>query len=360
MATRRRTVFYLVLMAGIVVCVTVCIVLTAIKEGRPRINIANEVIDFGIIDGREPNTPKRVVFRIQDRGSGVLKLTRIYARCPCLEPRLDKDILSPGEMARPSVSVSVPSTIGQFRERISLFSNDQSNPVKHLVVKGFVHRDCYVLPESVVVNGLRLGEKRRIELDATGPVGDKSFAICEVSADDDKIRLCKVEKIGSMVESSRPVWQIVLTVTGRGRDAWEGTILVSTSSQNSALLEVPVNVSELPPVRADPPVVIFRCGPDNKAPTAQVALAANTPTPVAIVGIEKPNWVDLHVEPGVNSLPARLHLTMREVPDRIRFGTQDGVVLKLRDGLTKVRIPILILSTPAEPLSQRQGKPNEG
>ena len=40
---------------------------------------------------------------------------------------------------------------------------------------------------------------------------------------------------------------------------------------------------------------------------------------------------------------AKLHLTMREVSDKIKFGTQEGIVPKLGEGLGEVRIPILVL-----------------
>ncbi len=347
MASKRRNVLILVLIAGVVICVATCFVFVIAGSRDPKIDISPQVVDLGIIDCLKPNIPERITFKIRNLGTDVLKLTSIHFTCACSKPLLDKDVLLPGEVAQLSTRFAVPNRIGEFRKKISVHSNDPRDPVKEIVVKGFMHRPCYVLPDSIVVNNLREGEEQKIELEVTGPVGDRSFAIREVSAANDQVRSRKIEKIGTRAQSSRAVWRITLTVASRGTVAWEDTIRISTSSQESPLLEVPVKVRELPPVRVNPALVILRGSADNETLTARVEITANTSKPVKIIEIEKPDWVDLHVETDVNGLLAKLHLKMREVPDKIKSGTQEGIVLKLGEGLGEVRIPILVLPAPA-------------
>lgn len=354
MTSKQRNVLILVLIVGVLICVATGFVLQIAGSRGPKIDISPQVVDLGIIDCLKPNIPDRITFKIRNRGTDVLKLTSIHFACACFEPFLDKDILLSGEVAQLSMRFAVPTNrIGDFRKKISVHSNDPREPVKELVVKGFMHRPCYVLPDSIVVNNLREGEEHKIELEVTGPVGDRSFAIREVSAANDQVRSRKIEKIGTMAKSGRPVWRITLTVASRGTLAWEDTIRISTSSQESPFLEVPVKVRELPPVRVNPALVILRGVADNETLTERVEIASNTSRPVKIIEIEKPDWVDLHVETDLNSLLAKLHLTMREVPDKIKFGTQEEIVLKLGEGLGEVKIPILVLLAPAVTTSQQ-------
>jgi hypothetical protein len=62
-----------------------CALVRVARQDSPEIHIANEQIDIGTIDGvyRDPNRPERIEFEITNRGSGVLKLTRIHIGCPC-------------------------------------------------------------------------------------------------------------------------------------------------------------------------------------------------------------------------------------------------------------------------------------
>jgi hypothetical protein len=343
MAGKKRNVFVLMLIAGIVVCVTMGLVLKITGSGIPRIEVSPQVMDLGIIDCLEPNLPDRIKFEIRNRGTDVLNLTKIILACACSKTLLDKDVLLPGEVAHLSSRIAVPNRVGEFRKKILIQSNDPREPVKELVIKGRMHRPCYVLPDSIVVSNLCKGEEQEIKLEVTGPAGEKSFVIHEVSATNDEIQSQKIERIGIMIESGRPIWRISLTVASRGSIEWKDTIRISTSCQESPLLEVPVKVKELPHVKVYPALVIMRCSTDNETPTAQVEITTNTYKQATIIDIKKPDWIDVHVEHNDNNLPAKLKLMIREVNDIVKTSTQGEVVLKLGGELGEVRIPILVL-----------------
>ena len=343
MTTRRKRILYFSLLLGFSACVTVHVVSTAWSHRGPRIEIANQVVDLGIIDGMDPNVPERVFFRIRNGGSGVLKLTRLLIRCRCIEPRIDNDVLNPGEETKVSVGFQAPRKVGEFRETISLSSNDPHNPVMKLVIKGLVHRYCQVLPESVVVDDLRLGEERRVELEVMGPVGDGEFAVLDARADKKGIHLETIKKTGIVTELARSVWTVALIVTGRGERAWEGTILLSTSSGTIPSVDVPVTVRELPPVSASPAIAILRPHADGVTATVELEVTANTPVPVKVKDIAKPDWLDLSVEPDANNLPVRLCLTAKTTSSTLSMTLGNEIVLTLQGELPEVKIPVLLL-----------------
>ena len=132
MTCKKRKNFIIMLIAGIVICVTMGLVLKITGSGGPRIEVSPEVMDLGIIDCLEPNLPERIKFEIRNRGTGVLNLTKITFACSCSDPLLDKDVLLPGEVAHLSSHIAVPNRIGEFQKQILIHTNDPTNPVKKI------------------------------------------------------------------------------------------------------------------------------------------------------------------------------------------------------------------------------------
>jgi hypothetical protein len=343
MVLRQRALWCiaLVVVAGLSLCVLIGIA----QRDSPRIHIANEQIDLGTIDGAHPDPNKldRVQFEISNRGSGVLRLTRVHVSCACLEPRLERVSLPAGQTATLSVRVAIPVAVGEFREKVRLFSNDKKRPVKELLVRGYVHRACYVLPQAVSVTGLRLGETRTVELEVTGPDAEAAFEIRQVSAKNKEVEVGAIEKAPTVAYASRQAWRVRLTIASRSLDSWEDVIAISTSSEEAPLLEVPLKVQELALVSVEPGVVVLRDQPDGMMPKATVQVSANTGAPIAIAHIEKPDWLDVCTEPNDGSLPARLFLTANGKFDTMRMVVDARISLILQKGGRKVEVPVLFL-----------------
>lgn len=353
---RRFIVLFSILVIVVFVYVTKYMIYYTNRYHGPRIEIDNQLINLGTIEiGKDDsNNLRHINFKIRNSGSDVLKLTTIRFSCTCIEHDLDKDILMPGELAQLNLGIRITHRIGEFQEHILLYSNDKSVPVTKLIVKGFVDRDCYILPESLSINRLCIGEKRRVELEVSGPVNNNAFEVLEVNTINKQIQLLKTEKIGTLTGTSRCIWKIVLSVESRSIETWKDIISVSTNIKESPLLELPIKVNELSLVNLEPAVVIFRPGTDETDQRAQVEITSNVSQNLKIIDIEKPDWINLNMEPDGNSIPVKLHLTMIDFPDIMNFNKQEGIILKLGDGLGEVRIPILVL-----PSSETDVKLNE-
>ena len=209
------------------------------------------------------------------------------------------------------------------------------------MIKGIVHRYCDILPRSLAIDHLRLGEERRVTVEIVGPVGDELFAVQNAQVKGEKIRVETIRKTRSVAQLARSVWTVALIVTGRGETDWEDTVVLSTSSDKARSVEVPLIVRELPPVRASPAVAILRPTANGVTPGVEVEIATNASVPVKVSGIAKPDWLDLSIEPDVNSLPARLCLTARSTSDTLKTSGSE-IVLMLQGGLPKVKIPVLL------------------
>ncbi len=344
------TFSFLLVIAG----VTIYLIYQSIRYHGPQIDIDSQVVDLGTIEtGKaDSNDLRHITFKIRNSGSDVLRLTNIRFSCTCIEHHLDKDILMPGELTQLNLGLRIPHRIGEFQEHILLCSNDKSVPVTKLIVKGFVDRDCYVLPEALAINRLYIGEKRRVELEVTGPVDKRYFTVNKVTANCKEIQLLKAEKMGTSTGTSRCIWKIILFVESRGIETWEDIIKVSTNIKESPLLEIPIKVNELSPVSFDPVVVIFKLDTEEKEQRVQVEITANIALTMKIIDIEKPDWINLDFETHNNSIPTKLYLTMKYVPDIIK-SNQNGIILKLGDGFGEVRIPILLLPNPESVVSNK-------
>jgi hypothetical protein len=343
---------------AVIGALSLCALIAIPSRDRPRIHIASEEIDLGVIDGAppDPNRPDRVQFEVSNRGSGVLRLTRVHAGCACLEPRLERVSLLPGQTGTLSVRLAVPVAVGEFREKVRLYSNDDKHPVKELLVKGYVHRACYVLPPAVSVAGLRPGETRAVELEVTGPDADASFTVRAVTAKNKEVVIGTIERILVSMAASRATWRVRLAVAARALDSWEDVITVSTSSREAPLLDVPLKVQELAPVCIQPAAAVLRGQMDGTILKATIQVSANKDAPIAIARIEKPDWLDVGAEPNDGSLPTRLFLSPNG-----RFGSMNSVVdarisLVLQKGGRKVEIPVLFLPTRTGSAPQDQSR----
>jgi hypothetical protein len=313
------------------------------RQRIPLLAVDREVVDLGTINVRDSNLPRRIRFEVMNHGSGVLKLIHVDASCACFQPRLEKDTLLPGETTQLSVRLAIPNRLGAFTESMTLVSNDPRRAITRLTIRAVLDADSFVLPESLVVDNLRFGEQRRIDLEVTGPPHDDSFCVHEVSASNGLVARYAVEKAATVPESRRATWRICLTVAPRGAGTWEDTIEVSTTDHVHPVLKVPVKVTELPLVQCDPPIVILRRRAGEGVLTAEVSITSCLSAKIPLVRVEKPPWLAVRPDRGVHELPTKLLLTAHGESSTLEYGMQGLVLLVLGENLPPVRIPVLLL-----------------
>jgi hypothetical protein len=152
------------------------------------------------------------------------------------------------------------------------------------------------------------------------------------------------------------LWRIELSVSGHGTDLWQDTINIKTSNKESPLLEVPIKITEMPRVRIKPTLVVLRRRADHTAPSAQVEITAYGSTPVSIVNVRKPDWIELDIEPYADNSTAKLYLTLTEMYHTINPSGSGKIVLELAEGLGEVTISVIVIAAPANVVSQLRGK----
>jgi hypothetical protein len=131
-------------------------------------------------------------------------------------------------------------------------------------------------------------------------------------------------------------------VRPRGDDRWEDTLTVATTSAEYPVLQVPMQVRELPPLWLKPAVVVVRASDGVEAMVADVKVAQTGPVPVKITGFQAPEGVGVQMESDELGLPTMLHITCRQPANSIGLAA-NAIQLKLDGNARDLRLPIVFV-----------------
>jgi len=107
--------------------------LTSSCFSQPKLEIeGGDTYDWGKINPK--GQPLTAQIRFFNRGTDTLKITEVKPGCGCTTAPLDKNNIEPGGYATLSVTLKVSSD-GPVSKSITIRSNDQSMPVKYLILK---------------------------------------------------------------------------------------------------------------------------------------------------------------------------------------------------------------------------------
>ena len=101
---------------------------TNVDDKKPRIEVTPAFYDFGDI----PYEKVEYNFSVNNKGRGILEITRISTSCGCTKGTIDKELISSGETANLLVSID-PNLMeediaGKIERTVYIKSNDPDNP----------------------------------------------------------------------------------------------------------------------------------------------------------------------------------------------------------------------------------------
>lgn len=114
-----------------------------------------ELHDFGVM---APDTKGEKSFRIRNVGQGPLRLRLGASTCKCTLGELDKEELAPGEQTVVTLSWTTKQGVRDFAQSAQVLTNDPSNTVIDMKIKGRVISDFEVVPETWAFNDIATGE----------------------------------------------------------------------------------------------------------------------------------------------------------------------------------------------------------
>jgi hypothetical protein len=145
----------------------------------PRITFPETVYDFGVMWQDQEVTHE---YAFTNTGKSALKINTVTSSCGCTAALPSKKEFSPGE----SGTIKATFHSGRYRDRVTKhITVDSADPVQPRVVltlTGIVKAELDVLPSSLYIGSLRIGESTE-RLVTLSPVEVKKFTILEVKAD---------------------------------------------------------------------------------------------------------------------------------------------------------------------------------
>jgi len=311
------------------------------KRAGPKLFIKNPLINLGLMD-REVKT-RKISFELENRGSSQLVFSKIQAGCPCLNANLGKTSLAPGEKTTLTASVPTLNIIGEYKDAIYLYCNDPDRKVTKLTIKGFMESHWSVLPDKLSLSNLLPDGVVDTTLTVLGPVNDTEFKIKNVFSSAPEIKIAGIKHVGSVRSRNQAKWEVGLIVHGRGQSSWKEHINIATTNKKKPTCKVPIHVSEIKPVIAEPRLIILTPGQNNTI-VKEVNIISNRPnTPLEIASIRCPKWIRSK-QIGNKEQPAnkiRIQLTARvKAPSKL---TRDKIMIEFTNG-DSVEIPVIVLS----------------
>jgi hypothetical protein len=234
------------------------------KENQPRIFCEEPTFDFGSRDASETVDH---TFVLTNTGTADMEIKRVQAACGCTTAELEKKVVPPGESSRISAKLSLAGRGGELQKPILIESNDPTNPVLQLVMKGVVGADFEITPTTMVLR------KDSPEAPSTASVIVKS------------LKNEKFEIIGAKSESGKLIvrwdkfpdedaFQLTANCEGQFQPGQYGDkIIVETNHPRKTQLEVGVIVIVPTPVVVAPMKIVLDS--QSQAPVSRTIILKN-------------------------------------------------------------------------------------
>lgn len=99
-----------------------------------KIQFAQEEIDYGTI---EHGAYGRRVFEFTNVGNAPLVISNVSTSCGCTTPYWPKEAIAPNAKGHLEVQYDT-KRVGPFKKTITIYSNDPTQPIKSLRIKGVI------------------------------------------------------------------------------------------------------------------------------------------------------------------------------------------------------------------------------
>jgi hypothetical protein len=232
-----------------------------------------EMIDLGTFRERTELTG---VIPVRNAGSKPLWVEEISAGCSCLRAEKPVGEIAPGESADIKLKYTFSGGPGQTVDRMVQIRTNEGREWKAVLVRAALVD--YVAPSPWRMNAqLDVGDSLRKEVRLTCTNAAEKFRIKSMTSDVPGF------KIRSLSEGDESDVEFLLEVR---RDEFteagtvEGTIRVETTSINSPEVKIPVSITVVPRVNANPPLVVFQES-DGKLAPATVEIKSRIPVLVS-------------------------------------------------------------------------------
>lgn len=127
-----------------------------ISEQHPVIFFENADFNFGkIFKGQKVEH----VYKFENRGKGILEISKVKTSCGCTAAMLTNKIISPGKTGEIKATFNSGSYKGNVTKSITVLSNDPDSPKYKLTLSGKIIEEIIVKPRNINFGSIYLGTK---------------------------------------------------------------------------------------------------------------------------------------------------------------------------------------------------------
>lgn len=171
----------------------------ALNSG-PMIHLSERMVELGDLPQHER---REHAFRIENRGTAPLAITKIETTCSCTAAIASDSVLAPGETTDLNVTYNTKDKEGEETQIVVLYTNDPAEPRIDLVVKANVIPFVRVGPRILDFGPVHRGDSKTLSAEFEADPGT-GFAVSSVEGGDEWVTW----KISPVPGALNPTWRV--------------------------------------------------------------------------------------------------------------------------------------------------------
>ncbi len=202
----------------------------------PKLVVEQPAFDFGEVPQGET---VRHTFSFSNRGDEPLNIEKVKSSCGCTAALLSAKTLAPGESGELQANFDSTRFRGAVTKTISLYSNDPTQPVTQLKVKGVVRETLSVVPNRINLGAVTTGKTAVAQATLKNQSdGDLRLENVQTSSPDLVVKLSE----GTLPAGQSTVMEIQLT-SRPGQNRFSGYVVIPAQDALKSDLRIPVQAS---------------------------------------------------------------------------------------------------------------------
>ncbi len=211
---------------------TLLAVPAAAAEG-PAVVVDGADFDFGqVFQGEKVDH----TFRFMNGGDEPLMIDRVRSSCGCTAALLSAKVVGAGDVAELKATFDSTRFMGPVVKTIYLYSNDPTQQVTELHLRGTVKQELVLSPSRVDLQTLVVGSTKEVSVSLNNQ-GAKTLDLLSAQATSPELQ---VELASDQVAAGESVEFTIRATPKAGTSRVSGYVLVQTSSDRIPELRLPV------------------------------------------------------------------------------------------------------------------------
>ena len=205
----------------------------------PKLVVEPPAFDFGEAPQGET---VRHTFSFSNQGDEPLNIEKVKSSCGCTAALLSAKTLAPGESGELQANFDSTRFSGAVTKTISLYSNDPTQPVMQLQVKGIVREALSVVPAQINLGAVTTGKTAVAQATLKNQSdSDLRLENVQTSSPDLVVKLSE----GTLPAGQSTVMEIQLT-SKPGQNGFSGYVVIPAQGTLKSDLRIPVQASIRP------------------------------------------------------------------------------------------------------------------